>query len=170
MSLRPLILLAVGLLAGGCGMQRAAMSPLGASVSLQPPAGRYLYGELLAVTAESVWIKPSRGDDRVRGVALADLKAVRVNRYGRGLPAFTRGIFFGAGTGLAMALACSSVADGCGAVFLFSVASSALLGLFSDAAADGASGLLVTMPEYERLRPFARFPQGFPQGFPPGYR
>lgn len=165
MNARLVIPLVCALLAGGCVSQRAALSPFGAPVVLRPLQGQPTSGELLAVGPDSVWIGPHRGTDRVRAVALAELQAVRVNRYGAGSPAFTRGLIFGAVSGLVMSAACSSVTDGCGAVFLFSLASSALLGFLSDAAGDGAAALIVKPPDAEQLRPYARFPQGLPPGF-----
>ena len=121
-----------------------------------------LKGELIAVGADSLWI---RQDDGVRSMALGDLERVRVRHHG-----FTFGkamLIAGIGglvTGAAMTAACSSIEDGCGVVFVGMMGSWLAVGAIAGAASSGSAYRSLEPLSYEALQPYARYPQGLPPG------
>lgn len=70
-------------------------------------------------------------------------------------------------SGVALTAACGSVEGAeCGAVLPGVILSWGLVGGLSAATLSGSSSQRLAPEEWERLRPFARFPQGLPEGFP----
>ena len=145
----------------------AALSPLGAPVALRVGNDQTIRGELLAVSAESIWVKSPAAATTPRVVALATVSRVRVDRDGTGSPGLRFGLIFGAISGVVMEGACSSVdGNSCGgSVLIFSLVMSLLLGWAVDAGSDMRNALVIVSPTPEALQPYARFPQGLPAGF-----
>jgi hypothetical protein len=125
-------------------------------------SSRAVKGELIAVGADSLWL---RQDDGVRAMALGDLDRVQVRHHG-----FTFGksmliaAIGGLVTGAAMTAACSSVSDGCGGVFVGMMGSWLVVGAIAGAASSGSAYRSLEPPSYEALQPYARYPQGLPPG------
>jgi hypothetical protein len=122
-----------------------------------------LKGELIAVGADSLWV---RQDNVVQSMALGDLERVRVRNHG-----FTFGkamliaAIGGLVTGAGMTAACSSIeSDGCGGVFLSMMGSWLVVGAIAGAASSGSAYRSLEPLSYETLQPYARYPQGLPQG------
>ena len=121
-----------------------------------------LKGELIAVRADSLWIRQDAG---VRSMALGDLDRVRVRHHG-----FTFGKAMliaavgGLVTGVAMTAACSSVADDCGGVFVGMMVPWLAIGAIAGAASSGSAYRSLEPLSYEVLQPYARYPQGLPPG------
>lgn len=121
-------------------------------------------GELLAVRRDSLWVLAGR-PGRIVAVRLRDVSEATVRRHGwTAATSFFLGLGVGAASGVGLAVACSQVSDGCGAV----IAASTLLG----GAVGGIAALSYQYSSRWRFRPvtevklapFARFPQGPPPG------
>jgi hypothetical protein len=149
-------------------------SPFGALVRVYVGKVR-LEGELLAVSADSVWLLANRelvGEqvDRVQRISLR-----RHNRGGK-IGLIVGGVASGV-TGVLMAIAChrydssqsvggATIDSGCGGVGASFLAAGGLL--------TGVSALLMEHNAWKNLRvtptaelaPYARFPQGLPPQFP----
>lgn len=154
----------------GCVEPNAAVAPMGAPVQLHTAAGgTAAEGELLAVSGDSLWIKPMQGlAGTIAGFAQRDLTKVVISR-GSGLrQRTTRGFVFGIITGIGMSSACASVSDGCGGLLVFSVGISSALGAIAGYSTQQLRMLTVSPPYTESLRPYARWPQGFPPGIREG--
>ncbi len=129
---------------------------------LNAASARAVKGELIAVRADSLWV---RQDDGVRAMALGDLDRVQVRHHG-----FTFGkamliaAIGGFVTGAAMTAACSSVSDGCGGVFVGMMGSWLVVGAIAGAASSGSASRSLEPLSYEALQPYARYPQGLPPG------
>jgi hypothetical protein len=129
---------------------------------LNAASARAVNGELIAVRADSLWI---RQDDGVRSMALGDLDRAQVRHHG-----FTFGkamliaAIGGLVTGGAMTAACSSVSDGCGSVFVGMMGSWLVVGAVAGAASSGSAYRSLEPLSYEALQPYARYPQGLPPG------
>ena len=123
-----------------------------------------LKGELIAVRADSLWIRHDAG---VRSMALGDLDRVRVRHHG-----FTFGkamliaAIGGLVTGGALTAACSSISDDCGGVFVGMMTSWLAIGAIAGAASSGSAYRSLEPLSYEALQPYARYPQGLPPGVP----
>lgn len=166
--LSPLLLLpTLGLAA--CVMGHYAASPYGRGAEVVPVSGSghsRVSGELIAVSADSVWVLADHG---LVTVPLAQVAAVRVVRHrfttGRVL---TWSVVGGTISGVALAAACSGADEGndCGGVFPAVLLSWAIVGGISAATVGGSAYVRLRPSEWEKLRPFARFPQGIPEQFP----
>ena len=125
-------------------------------------SSRAVKGELIAVGADSLWL---RQGDGVRAMALGDLDRVQVRHHG-----FTFGkamLIAGIGglvTGAAMTAACSSIEDNCGVVFVGMMGSWLAVGAIAGAASSGSAYRSLEPLTYEALQPYARYPQGLPPG------
>ena len=129
---------------------------------LNVASARAVKGELIAVRADSLWI---RHDDGVRSMALGDLDRVQVRDHG-----FTFGkamlisVIGGLVTGGALTAACSSVSSDCGGVFVGMMGSWLLVGAIAGAASSGSAYRSLEPLSYEAMQPYARYPQGLPPG------
>lgn len=145
----------------------------GRRVSAQGSTGEVASGELLWVSADSLWLLARQPWDVV-AVPLEGVRSVRVPRgpgAGRVLLWTLTGM---AVTGGALAAACGSVEDAsCGAVFPSVALTWGLVGGLAAMRVEKERRLTLE-PRPEVLRPYARFPQGPPPGLrrfaspPPG--
>jgi hypothetical protein len=126
--------------------------------------GATVKGELLAVTADSLWLlTPGAG---LRVLSMSSFDEVRVRRHdmttGRALLWAAIGATI---TGVALSAACGQVDDAdCGGLFPSVVLAWGVVGgLFSWRIGVSARHLLP--PVEAELRPYARFPQGLLPGF-----
>ena len=122
-------------------------------------------GELLAVSADSLWVLEQSGSGAHTALPLSGLSRVRVQR-GPGLTNFVaRGVAFGIASGLGMYVACTTIGEGCGSVFIFSAAVPTMLSLFAGASVTaGRERSFTTRASFtaDSLAPYARWPQGRP--------
>lgn len=140
---------------------------LGAPAVAETRNGQRVAGELLAVSPDSVWFDVA---GRPQVLALSEVASVRVNRqvYGASY-AMARSVLFGAATGVALGVACSSVEDndlgGCVAgATAVGVGTSSLVGLLTLPSMRKLQYLTVEPPSYEAIRPWVRYPQGIRSG------
>ena len=167
-NLRSLLLLMPMLGSAACVTGHYAASPYGRHVEVVPVPGATqssVSGELIAVSADSVWVLAHLG---LLTVPLAQVDAVRVTRHG-----FTAGkallwsAVAGTISGLALAAACGAADEGdCAGVFPSVLLTWGIVGGISAATVSGSARLRLGRTEWERLRPYARFPQGIPEQFP----
>ena len=158
---------ALALALSGCATARVPL--FGRPVEVQPTAGHKdsaAKGELLAVGAEQLWVlEPTR----VREVPLGDIEQVRVRLHG--LDGQKAGAWAVAGAvlaGAALTVACGRAeSENCGAAFGLTMVPWALFGGPSAASLERSSRILVRRPDFEALRPYARYPQGWPEGLDP---
>ena len=125
--------------------------------------GEKLKGELLTVGSDSLWVRASEG---VVEVPLPSVREVRVQRHGFDKSeAFKWALIGGLATGGAMAGACATVdgADNCGLIGLIFGGAWLLVGAVAAPSIDSSSRLDLWRPTPERLRAFARLPQGWPE-------
>lgn len=120
-------------------------------------------GELLAVSAESLWVATrAAGAVGMTGLRLADVHRVVVQRGGGVGASAVRGVAFGIVSGMGMYAACASVSEGCEGIFAFSVAVPTVLALLAGASMSIGRELEIKAPSPEALARFARWPQGMP--------
>jgi hypothetical protein len=161
---------AVALVLVGCATALPPASVLGRPVEVKPAKdvlGAPVKGELLAVSPEKIWVM---GPDRASTLPLRQIEEVRVP--GHGLNARRAGWWVALGalvSGTVLALACSSVEgnDSCGRVFIPVLVTWGALGVPSAKALADSSQLRVKPRDWDKLRPYARFPQGLPDGLDP---
>lgn len=110
-------------------------------------------GELLAASADTVWIYDSAGVPGVRGVALAGVRRVRVFKYDSDA---------GNSGGLAALGALSTISHG--VVLLISAPVWIATGLITSNAESESARFNVTAGEWMRLCRYARYPAGRPSG------
>jgi hypothetical protein len=125
--------------------------------------GEKVKGELLTVGSDSLWVRASEG---VVEVPLPSVREVRVQRHGFDKSeAFKWALIGGLATGGGMAGACATVdgADGCGWIGLGFLGAWLLVGAVAAPSIDSSSRLDLWRPTPERLRAFARLPQGWPE-------
>lgn len=146
----------------GCLPMASRPSPFGAKVWVFA-AGDSARGELLAVSADSMWIAEGEGSRPVQtALPMSGVRRVVVYR-GAGWQAFAmRGLAFGFITGLGMYAACTSVAEGCAGILAVSVAVPAVLSLAAGSSISARRELTLTTFTAETLAPYARWPQGRP--------
>lgn len=146
----------------GCLPMASRPVPFGAQVSVYA-AGDTARGELLAVSADSMWIAEGKASRPVQtALPMSGIRRVVVQR-GAGWEKFAmRGVAFGFISGLGMYAACSSVTEGCGSIMAFSIAVPTILSLFAGASVSAGRELNLTTFTAETLAPFARWPQGRP--------
>lgn len=145
------------------------VSVLGRPVEVRPAKGvddTAAKGELLAVGPEQLWVMERGG---VREIPLAGIEQVRVKRHKwDGKRAWTWTLLGALVTGGVLTASCASVEDtSCGAVPLAVAGTWLLLGGLSAASLENSSKLRVDRPDWQRLAPFARFPQGLPADVDP---
>jgi hypothetical protein len=162
---RSLVVVALAAWTGaGCATGR---SYLGRTVTVVPvgdAAELPMRGELIAVEPERIWVL---GKEHVVDLPLSTVQEVQVQRHpltrNRGWIWTALGALI---TGGSLAVACGSVEDteGCGGVFAVVAGSWLVLGGLPSEALDKSAILRIEQPTPERLRPYARFPQGPPAG------
>lgn len=151
----------------GCVVARQAVSPLGRTVRVTLPQADQteLAGELMAVSAESLWMFR---DSEIVSVPLVEVRLVQVWRAERlGGKAMGYSAIVGLVTGGALTAACSQVEGAsCGGVLPVVFASWMLWGGLSASSVESSAKFRVGAGDWERLRPYARFPQGLPDNLP----
>lgn len=161
---------ALSLTLTGCATTGPKLSVLGRPVDVSGQGegdARRAKGELIAVGPEQLFVlEPGR----VRELPLAGIDRVRVRQHGMDGRHSMRWVGLGALiTGGALAGACTSVkgnsTTSCLGVGAVVAATWALIGGLSAASLESSSKLSVTGPDWDALRPYARFPQGVPEGF-----
>ena len=154
------------LIVGACVTGSRAVSVFGRHVAVSPARDARatpLTGELIAVSAESLWVL---GDTGLGALPLGAVDRVSVRRHN-----FTAGralawaLVGAAVTGGALSAACSSVEGAeCGRVFPGVALSWVFWGGLAAASADASSKLRIDAARWDSLRAYARFPQGIPAG------
>ena len=168
-NLRSLLLLVSTLGSAACVTGRYAVSPYGRRVEVVPVSGAAnssVSGELIAVSADSVWVLAHLG---LVTMPLTQVDAVRVARHG-----FTAGkallwsAVAGTISGVALTAACGAAGEGsdCAGVFPSVLVSWGIVGGIAAATVSGSAHQRLGRTEWEQLRPYARFPQGIPEQFP----
>ena len=148
----------------GCATMGAKV-PLGGRVievkRLSSEKPSKLKGELLAVGSERLWLL---APDGVRDIRLQEIEQVRVRLHG--LDGKKAGLWTVVGalvTGAALTVACSMVEDThCAPALGVTALAWGLIGGPSALGLEKSSRVLVRGPDFEALRPYARFPQGLP--------
>lgn len=161
MRTRIVVICCIGLLVAA--PPAAAQSITGHTVHVDRTGSRGLEGELLAVTADSLWLLADR---QVTAVTLQEVRKSWVRRLGapRSQTALMIGIGTGLVSGLLLTVACASVEDAsCGAVLPVFALNGLLYGGLAARSIEGASRRQVD-PTAGALAPYARFPQGPPAG------
>lgn len=151
----------------GCVLPGGRISPYGRATTVFPIAGERVSGELLAVGRDTVWLLSG---DTLRAIGAGGIRRIDVDRHRfNGNKTMLWMSLAGTGTGVALVLSCVSYKNSeddssvsCGGVLpgtllLFLVAGAVLA--FSN---DHSSKYRLSPVETERLRAFARFPQGIP--------
>jgi hypothetical protein len=151
----------------GCVLGRQPVSPWGRAVRVAPvpAAALRVSGELLAVSAESLWV--ALRHENV-SVPFDQVERVYVRRSNLGAgQALGYSVMMGLVTGGALAAACGQVDDAaCGAVLPVAVLSWLAWGALSGMSLEAGAFTGVPAAEWEQLRPYARFPQGLPESVP----
>lgn len=141
----------------------------GRNVSVRGSSSR-VAGELLSVSADSIWVLERRPWD-IRSLPLEGVRTVKVRRGKGAGTALIWSVVGMVATGTALTAACNSVegAD-CGDVFPAVVLGWGVVGGLA-AIKLGAGRYQELEPRVDRLRPYARYPQGLPaevrRGGPP---
>jgi len=164
----PMLAVAIAAVAlQGCVVARQPVSHLGRTVRVTPLQADQteLAGELMAVSAESLWVAR---DSEIVSVPLLELRRVQVRRAERlGGKAMRYSAIVGLVTGGALSAACSQVEGAsCGGVLPVVFASWMLWGALSASSVESSAKFGVEAGDWERLRLYARFPQGLPDNFP----
>lgn len=165
-----LVALAAPLL-GACVLKGDPISPYGRHATVhQSGAGRFS-GELIAVTGDSLWLM---ADSVLVGFSGANVRKIDVRRHrmggGRTL---TWMALAGGGTGMALLLSCESYnampdegGAECGPVFPAAFLSFMAAGGLFALGNEYSSKHHLSARDTERLRAYARFPQGLPDSLP----
>jgi hypothetical protein len=162
-------LVAIASLSAGCATGGHTISVHGrhAELTRQVADGRsrlVVKGELIAVDDARVWILGKSGLAEVPRADVARLKVRRHETTGkRGLTWALVGALV---TGGAMAIACSSVSEGCGTLFPAMAVPWLAAGAAGKSSLDNSAHLTLPARRLDDARPYARFPQGLPAGFP----
>ena len=172
MDRRVLIAVAVAGAVGlqGCVVARQPISPVGRAVRIIPvpsDTAEKLAGELMAVSADTLWVGVAQ-DSEIVSIPLAQVRRVEVRRHKLGAgKAMTYSVILGLATGGALSAACASVegAD-CGGVLPGVFVSWMFWGGLSVISLESSAKIGVSAGDWERLRPYARFPQGLPDSLP----
>ena len=129
-------------------------------VSLTSGSRARLKGELVAVSADSLWVL---ADSALVSAPLASVFRARVKRHSLGGgAALIWGVVGGVVTGGLLTAACSSVADDCGGVFPAMVVPWLLFVAISAPSMESSSRIDFRRSQWQELRAYARFPQGLP--------
>ena len=162
----PLFILALTLL-GGCVLSGHPVSPHGRNASVFPRGESRVRGELIAATRDTVWLL---ADSALMPFRMASLRGVNVDRHRMGFGrTLTWASIAGAATATAMLYSChlyASSSDGSGSscsgvfpgTFVFFAVAGGLLGLLNE----HSSKHHLSPERFDRLPPYARFPQGMP--------
>jgi hypothetical protein len=136
---------------------------LGATVKVGLANGQKFEGELLAVSADSLWVRQGMQAIAAPLKGINTLAVLRGNKSGTGR-GFGKMAIFGAISGAVMTAACSSVSDGCEVVFAMSMATSLFVGVLSTASWESRKYDHLYKDEVARAGIWSRFPQGWPTG------
>ena len=162
----PLLILGLSLL-GGCVLSGHPVSPHGRSASVFPRGESRVRGELIAATRDTVWLL---ADSSLVPFRMASLRGVNVDRHRMGFGRTMKwASIVGAATAAALLVSCNSYessSEGSGsscsgvfpATFVFVAAAGGLFGLLNEY----SSKHHLSPDRFERLAPYARFPQGMP--------
>jgi len=121
-------------------------------------------GELLAVQRDSIWVLAGT-PGRVVAVRLGDIMEATVQRHGlTASKGFFWGLGVGAVSGIGLAVACSQVSSGCGALIPGSMLVGVAFGGIAAISFSFSSRWRFGPVTAVKLAPFARFPQGPPPG------
>ena len=160
-----LVLIAV--LAGGCILPRASVSPYGKSATVYSARGGAATGELIAANAENIWLLRNGSLD-VFGTSSILTVDVERHRFD-GMKTFKWMTLTGVATGAALTLSCirfrshdGGNAGGCGGVLLGTTGVFAGIGSLLAISNDHSSMYHLVPNDVNQLRAFARFPQGLP--------
>jgi len=159
------VILIAAILLQACAMGRMTPSVLGRDVKVVPRAGGpRVHGELLVVDADRVVVLAKDG---IHDLAVPQIREIRVRRHGfSGGKAWTWTIVGAVVSGIGLAVACSSVEDAdCGIAGAAGAVPWLLFGGLSALSAERTAFRAFEASERDRLRPFARYPQGLPAGF-----
>ncbi len=120
-------------------------------------------GELVSVGTDELLVA---GTGQVEAIPLRSIERVRLQRHEmNGKASGTWAALGAAVTGGALTVACMMAkADGCGKVFLVVGGTWLVIGGPSAASLGASSRLEFRQADWDRLKPFARFPQGIPAG------
>jgi hypothetical protein len=126
-------------------------------------SGLQLRGELLAVSGDSIWVLQTAG---LSATAMSETRRVVLNRHAHtGGRTMRVGLIVGALSGLGLTVACMSAeAGGCGAILPGAIVTSTLVSGAMALLLQPSNSINVRPITEERLRPYARFPQGIPPG------
>jgi len=152
----------------GCVLRGAPISPYGRDVTVHV-VGEPVRGELIAVTADTIWVlQPSM----LRPVAVRDQRRVDATRHSFGLRRTMRWmVTAGIATGAALFISCNSYESsgdgtgdtgGCLLVIPGTTAVFAAAGFLLGSLNERHTKLRVSPAETARLRPLSRYPQGLP--------
>ena len=149
----------------GCSSALQPLSPLGRDVKVARVRGAVVdAGELLAVSADSVWIAQPSGNV---SIPLGEVRRVDVKvGHLRSGDAVAYGAGVGLAAGIAMLSACSQVADECGGVLPAFAVSGLIWGALAGLSFDASSHKRFSRQQWDALRAYARFPQGLPADVP----
>jgi hypothetical protein len=166
--LQPYVLAVAGLAIQGCVLTRQEVTPLGRAVKVTPIPREHAperSGELVAVSAESLWLARDSG---VVSVPWSRVERVQVRRSTLGAGhAIAYSVVLGLVTGGALVAACSQVEGAsCGGVLTGALAGWLLLGGLSAISIESSATQTLGAARWEELRRYARFPQGLPDGLP----
>jgi hypothetical protein len=162
------VLAAMSLFATGCVIPGPQISPYGRQATTRfAGGGEVIRGELLAATSDTVWFLENGVISRYPTRDLSDI-AVRRHPF-TAQRAFTAMMIGGGVTAVAMMVACGRYNampnEGnteCGPVLPVTLLLYALPGLLFATGQHYNSQIRMAPSEVDRLRPYARFPQGIP--------
>lgn len=162
-------------LMAGCVLPSRGISPNGRSTMVHTDRYR-LNGELVAVTEDTVWLF-ARPDSALVPVARQGIVRLDVQRHQMSMGRTVKLMALaGAGTGLLLTIACSSVDDAsCAGLIPGTTLTFSALGLLFGVFNFESAWMKHAPGEIARARPYARFPQGIPDTLrgtpmPPGSR
>jgi hypothetical protein len=166
--LLPYVIAVAGLAIQACVLARQAVTPLGRAVKVTPIPREHTperSGELIAVSAESLWLAQDSG---VVSVPWSRVERVQVRRSTLSVGhAMGYSVVLGLVTGGALGAACSQVEDAsCGGVLPVALGGSLFFGALSAISIESSAVQTLRAARWEELRRYARFPQGLPDGLP----
>jgi hypothetical protein len=151
-----------------CVLPGAPASPYGRHTVLDLRPGTITEGELLAVDSAGIWLLQR---DTLVHYDTAAIRQVRLERHVlNGRRTIVWMMLAGLGTGVALSVACSQVEDAdCGGVLQSAVLAYTAAGALFSLSNQYSSVWHWSPAESERLRAYARFPQGLPAGVERAY-
>jgi hypothetical protein len=159
----------LAVLVGGCVLPREAISPYGKKATVYPVDGGSQTGELIATSADSIWLMQS---GNIWSLPKARIKKVNIERHRfTGARTFLWMSISGAVSGSMLAMACHSYesssdgngsSSGCLGILPGTVA--VFLGIGSIFALSNhySSNYHLVPTDNSRLQAYSRFPQGLP--------